>query len=81
MPWAGYTANVFGAGVLDILDYANTNKNKTAKTLAGFDANGSGFADLWSGAWYNTQAITSVTLVAGSFLFAENSRFALYGVK
>jgi hypothetical protein len=81
MPWAGYTANSFGVGVLDILDYANTNKNKTAKTLAGFDANGSGFLTLWSGSWRNNSAITSITLVAQNHLFAEYSSFSLYGIK
>ena len=87
MPWAGYTANSFGVGVLDILDYANTNKNKTAKTLAGFDANGSGFLTLWSGVWLKagsgvtSDAITSITLVAQSHLFVEYSSFSLYGIK
>lgn len=80
MPWAGYTANVFGGGVMDILDYRSS-KYKTAKTLSGFDANGSGFYTLWSGTWLNTSAITSLTLVAQSNLFTEYSTFALYGVK
>jgi hypothetical protein len=36
---------VFGTLILDILDYANTNKYKTSRALSGFDVNGvvSGF--------------------------------------
>lgn len=76
------TAGIFGAGVIDILDYANTNKNKTLKALAGVDRNGGG--DIWlnSGAWYNTNAITSITLTeASTGNFAEYSQWALYGIK
>ena len=40
------SANVFGAGVTDILDYTNTNKNKTVRNLGGVDNNGSGFIAL-----------------------------------
>jgi len=79
---ASATADLFGAGVIDILDYANTNKNKTLRALAGVDRNGAG--DIWfnSGAWYNTNAITSITLTeASTGDFAEYSQWALYGVK
>lgn len=65
--------------IVDILDYANTNKNKTIRVLDGFDANGSGYVDLWSGNWRNTAAISSITISNGTF--AANSSFALYGVK
>jgi hypothetical protein len=37
----GITASVYSAGVIDILDYANTNKYKTMRLLNGTDANGS----------------------------------------
>ena len=65
--------------IIDILDYANTNKNKTIRVLDGFDANGSGYVDLWSGNWRNTSAVTSITIDNGTF--AQYSHFALYGVK
>jgi hypothetical protein len=42
----GITASVYSAGVIDILDYANTNKYKTMRILDGTDANGSGEAFL-----------------------------------
>jgi hypothetical protein len=65
--------------IVDILDYANTNKNKTIRVLDGFDANGSGYIDLWSGNWRNTAAVSTITISGGTF--ATNSSFALYGVK
>lgn len=74
-------ANIFTAGVIDILDYSNTNKYKTLRTLNGGDANGSGNIQLESGSWRNTAAITSVTLTHNGSTFAANSSFALYGVK
>jgi hypothetical protein len=63
--------------VSDILDYKNTNKNKTLRSLAGQDSNGSGFIEFFSGGWYNTSAISTIT-ISGSF--AQYSSFALYGV-
>jgi hypothetical protein len=75
-------ANVFGANVVDILDYANTNKYKTVRTLAGTDQNGYGFIVLRSGLWLNTAAINSITIItlSGSN-FKQYSSFALYGIK
>ena len=67
-------------GVTDILDYANTNKNKTVRTLDGMDSNGSGQVTFVSGAWYSTSAITSISFSSGGS-FTANSTFALYGIK
>ena len=74
------SSNVFGAGVMDILDYANTNKYKTTRSIDGYDANGSGQALMHSGLWQSTSAITSITLIAGAGNFDQYSSFALYGV-
>ena len=80
-------ASNFGAGVLDILDYANTNKYKTTRSLHGNDVNGtiSGFGGrvaLDSGSWRNTAAITTIQFgpVTGTS-FNQYSSFALYGIK
>ena len=76
------TASTFGAFVVDILDYANTTKYKTTRTLAGYDANGSGGPSLESGNWRNTNAITSIKLFPDStYTFQQYSQFALYGIK
>ena len=76
------TANTFGVGVIDILDYANTSKNTTLRTLTGRDQNGAGWVWFGSGAWYNTAAVTSM-LIKPTFGtdFQQYSQFALYGVK
>ena len=77
----GNTANVYSAWVCDILDYANTNKNKVTRALNGQDLNGSGSIRFFSGLWMNTSAINSITLtVEGSNNFAQHTQFALYGI-
>ena len=70
-----------GVGVVDILDYANTNKYKTIRSLSGYDANGSGYIILRSGAWMSTSAVTSITLLTDSGNFNTNSVFELYGIR
>jgi hypothetical protein len=76
-------SNVFGAGVIDIFDYANTNKNKTTRSLVGNDRGGSGAIGTASGIWRSTAAITSLTLTSywGANNFLQHSSFALYGIK
>ena len=75
------SANVYGAGLFDILDYQNTNKNKTVRGLTGYDGNGSGLLVFRSGAWYSTAAITSIKLYPASGTIQNASQFALYGIK
>ena len=79
-PRGGDTANVYSANVIDILDYANTNKYKTVRTLSGDDLNGSGVVRLNSALWMSTAAISSIRIfMEGNF--AANSQLALYGIK
>jgi hypothetical protein len=75
------TANLFGAQIVDILDYADTSKNTTLRAFGGFDANGSGNVLLMSSLWIDTSAVTSVTLMSGGDTWAQHSTFALFGVK
>jgi len=77
------TAGMFGATVLTILDYASTTKNKTIRSLTGYDTNGGGIVGLVSGLWMNsTTGITSIKFNQGNGgNFAEYSQFALYGIK
>jgi hypothetical protein len=77
----GSNANIFGAQIVDILDYANTNKFKTVRTLGGHDQNGSGYLGLFSGAWRSTSAITSITIIPLVANVQQYSSFALYGIK
>jgi hypothetical protein len=66
--------------VIDILDYTNTNKYKTVRSLGGVDSNGSGFVQFRTGAWLNTTAISSIT-IASDGNYGSGSIFALYGIK
>lgn len=75
------TASVFGVGVLDILDYANTGKNTTTRALIGLDINGSGYIQLFSGLWMNTAAVSTLVISCGTLGFSQYSHFALYGIK
>ena len=81
LPDSASTASVFGAGVIDILDYTNTNKYKTIRGLGGADINGSGAVGLWSTLFMNTGAITSITVGLASGSGATGTTFALYGIK
>lgn len=71
----------FGVGIIDILDYRNTNKFTTTRTLSGIDNNGSGQVALGSGLWKNAAAITSILVKADAGNLSAGSSFALYGIK
>jgi hypothetical protein len=74
--------NCFGGFVLDILDYANTNKYKTSRSLSAREDNTAGAVWLESGVWMNTSAISSIVLTPNAGpLITEYSSFALYGIK
>ena len=80
IPAASATANVFSAQVIDILDYSNTNKNKTTRFISGYDANGSGQVGIESYLLNSTSAISSIRLYPNNS-FAQYSQVALYGIK
>ena len=80
-PGANRTASSFGIGVVDILDYTNTNKFKTIRAISGYDANGTGETHLISGNWRSTNAITSIKVYPTTVNFAQYSSFQLYGIK
>jgi len=73
-------ANIFGAFITDILDYTNTSKNRTLKTLYTSPAPDMvGFA---SGNNFSTTAVTSFNILSadGGSLVA-GTRISLYGIK
>jgi hypothetical protein len=83
-----YYDPVFGTatsdfGILDILDFASTTKNKTTRMLYG--AFRPSYPDrtvfLQSGAWFDTAAITSLDFVTSSANIVYPARFSLYGIK
>ncbi len=73
-------ANTYGVAIIDILDYANTNKYKVMRSLNGHDNNGDGFILLRSGLWMNTTAISSITFTFASGSYMQYSSLALYGI-
>lgn len=79
------TSGIFAPIIIDILDYANTNKYKTIRILGGLELNTTAnynYADLLSGSWMSTSAITSIifTPVIGTN-WVQYSHFSLYGIK
>lgn len=70
----------FGPAVVDILDYKNTNKNKTYGSICGVDNSGSGYALFTSGVWLSTSAINTITIAGNGSTLSQYSSFQLYGV-
>ena len=70
----------YTAFVIDILDYANTNKYKTTRALTGLDANGSGDVYLHSNVFMSTNAISQIDIFNG-YVWQQYTQFALYGIK
>lgn len=85
LPMSSDTASIFGATVVDVLDYASTTKTKTVRALFGWDGNGStsGLVGLGSGfQTSSTAAVTSLSIAMSNGAdLNEFSTFALYGVK
>ena len=69
------------ASICDILDYRDTNKNKTIRTFSGIDKNGSGEVGIASSASLSTAAITSLTIGTYGGTIGQYSSFALYGIR
>lgn len=76
---------MFAPNIIDVLDYANTNKYKTFRSVRGLEVNNSAISVVLfsSGLWRSTNAITSIELksVGGSYNFTQYTHFALYGIK
>ena len=81
IPGGTSTANLFGNAVIDILDYTNTNKYKTVRSIGGYDANGSGTVQLASGLYMSTNAITTIQCEPGNAYAAAGSVVCLYGIQ
>ena len=79
---SGGTSGIYSAAIVDVLDYTNTSKNKTVRSLTGVDKNGSGNIALNSNVWLSTAAINSLSITFnGGFAIASGSHFALYGMR
>lgn len=90
--WPGYFFNgdtgatdadgssVFTAAIIDALDYSQTTKAKTYRTLWGQAVSGNNNVALTSGRDASTEAVNTIKLwTGGAPTFAVGSRFSLYG--
>ena len=77
----GNLASCFSVSVCDILDYADTNKYKTTRSLTGGEYNSGGMMFVNSGSWRSTSAVTSIVLFPSSGSWKQYSSFALYGIR
>ena len=77
------SANVQGSIVMDILDYTNTNKYKTTRSIGCIDNLGSnGRIALSSSSFFNTAAISQILVATpGGENFNSGTSIALYGIK
>lgn len=75
----------FTASIHDILEFANTSKYKSMRSLSGGAGYGAGHhapITMWGGSWRSTAAITSITITcAYGANFVANSRFTVYASK
>ena len=72
------TSADYSGVVVDILDYANANKNTSCQ----FNSYVAGVPDLFfmSGLWDDTSAVSTITLT-GSLPITRGSQYTLYGIK
>jgi hypothetical protein len=84
VPGASIGASIFNVTIVDILDYASTNKYKVLRSLNGYDSNGDGTVRFTSGLWMSTAAINRIDLLTNTgatSTIQQYSSFALYGIK
>lgn len=76
------TTSIGSAIIMDILDYTNTNKHKTTRTLSGQELNTSNSdIEMTSGRWKSTSAIDRIDVSINTSTLAEYTHIALYGIK
>ena len=66
--------------IIDLHNYASSTQNKTIRSIAGCDKNGSGEINLMSSLWTQTTAISSLQVYSGTN-FATGTTISLYGIK
>lgn len=74
-------SNIYAGGVIDILDFASSTKNKAVRSLSGNQAQP--FVQMRSGLWTSTAPVTSINLYSanGATNLLIFSRFSLYGIR
>jgi len=71
----------YASFIMDILDYANTNKNTTCSLMAGSAlTHTDNRVQFGSGLWDNTAAITTILFTPNAGSFSRGCEFTLYGL-
>jgi trimeric autotransporter adhesin len=78
----GTRTQYFAGNIIDIYDYTSTAKYKTVKAFGGIDLAGASGSTigLYTAAWQNTAAVTSVTMNGSNGTFKPGSTYTLYGI-
>ena len=79
-------SNYYGSGFVKILNYSRTDRFKSTYAVGGYVAlddgsNEGGLITHQIGAWLNTNAINSITLLSGGGNWQSGSIASLYGIK
>lgn len=74
----GVSSTGQSSNIVQIFDYAQTNKQKTM--LARGNSMSPSFVRASAGRWANTAAVTSVTVSTFAYDFNSGSTFSLYGI-
>ena len=84
----GYYDNPSNSGypvafIMDIPDYANTNKYKTVRVLSGMDKNATNYGEVFlkGSLWKSSSAVSSLSIFIGGQNLAQYSSFGLYGIR
>jgi len=81
----GYDTNPTTAGIVDIIDYQSTSKNKTIRYITGGaeqQTSSQGALTIGSALWMNNvNAINQIEIVLASSNWSTSSTFSLYGIK
>jgi hypothetical protein len=80
-PGSTEAANIFAVALVDILDYGNTNKTKSVRSVGARYSSETQIEQVGAH-WNSTSAITSIEVAdrAGSTSFAAGTRISLYGI-
>jgi len=85
IPGDNTLSNIMGVSIIDIHDYASTTRNKTGRSIGGWNGNNNYTTNerlqLASFFLDNTSAINSVSLILGNGNWTTNSTVSLYGIK
>jgi uncharacterized membrane protein len=77
---SGATANAFGARIIDILNFSDTITNTVVRQFMGIASSASSVG-LFSAAWHNTAAVTSIEVFMNTASLVQYSRISLYGLR